>query len=308
VSFDTQLLVGTGLPPGIEGNPAPEVGARPDDGSRQARVKSVGMYLLCHPGLALAVLYVFLVVLAAIVPSLYTGQDPNLTNGVIKLTGPSFHHLFGTDELGRDLFTRVIYGTRLTLEGSGIAVAFAALAGLTLGTLAGFFGGWIDAILMRVVDVLLAIPALLLALTMVTALGFGTVQIALAVGFGITPGFARTTRAEVLRVKTLPYVEAARTGGVGWLPVMLKHVLPNSVGPVTALAVLDVGTSILIISTLSFLGLGSPPPKADWGSLISDGSQWMITSPYMVLLPGLFVVLLVFSVNHVSLAIRARQR
>jgi peptide/nickel transport system permease protein len=283
------------------GQPRPPTGLR-------SKSRSVLRYAVRHPGLTFAALYVTLVILSALAPAIFTGQNPDLTDGAIKLTGPTWNHLFGTDELGRDLFTRVVYGSRLTLEGTAIAVAFAAVAGLTLGTLSGFVGGWVDAVIMRLVDVLLAIPPLLLALLLVTALGFGEVQVALAVGFGITPGFSRTTRAEVLRVKTLPYVEAARTGGAGWLRVMLRHVLPNSTGPLLALAVLDVGTSVLVISALSFLGFGVPPPRADWGSLISDGSQWLITNPYMALLPGIFVVLLVFSVNHIALAIQEHQR
>jgi peptide/nickel transport system permease protein len=274
----------------------------------QSRVVGGLVWLSRHWSLLLAVAVVVIVLLWAIIPGVFTHDNPVTIVPTAKFRPPSAKHWFGTDELGRDLFTRVIYGTRLTLEGTGIAVAFASVAGLTLGTLAGFVGDWVDAVVMRLVDVLLAIPALLLALTLVTALGFGTVQVAFAVGFGITPGFARTTRAEVLRVKTLPYVEAARTGGVGWLRVMLRHVLPNSTGPVTALAVLDVGTSVLVISSLSFLGFGAPPPRADWGGLISDGSQWLVTNPTMALLPGIFVVLLVFSVNHIALAIQARQR
>jgi peptide/nickel transport system permease protein len=178
---------------------------------------------------------------------------------------------------------------------------------LLLGTVSGFFGGWVDAIIMRLIDVLLSIPALLFALTLVTALGFGEVQVAIAVGFGMCPGFARTTRAEVLRVRTLPYVEAARTGGVGWLRIMLRHVLPNSTGPVAALAVLDIGTAVLVLSTLSFLGFGAAPPATDWGDIVSDGSQSLAIAPYLVLLPSLVIILWVFSANHLGLTIRQHQ-
>jgi peptide/nickel transport system permease protein len=150
---------------------------------------------------------------------------------------------------------------------------------------------------------MLAIPVLLLALTVVTALGFGTVQAALAVGFAIMPEFARTTRSEVLRVRTLPYIEAARTGGAGWGRILVRHVLPNSWGPVLVLAVLDCGIAILAISSLSFLGFGAPPPAADWGSLISSGRDYLVTSPWLALLPGLFVTAVVFSVNHIARAV-----
>jgi peptide/nickel transport system permease protein len=256
----------------------------------------------------LAGVFVFLVVLSAVLPGLFASADPSATDGVHKLESPSAQHWFGTDQLGRDLFSRVLHGSGLTMEGTLIAVGLAVGAGLTLGVVAGFFGGWIDAVIMRAVDVVLAIPALLLALAIVTALGFGTVQIAFAVGIGITPGFARTTRAEVLKVKTLPYIEAARTGGAGRLRVLARHILPNSWGPVLVLAILDTGTAILVISSLSFLGFGAPPPNADWGGLISDGRDYLITSPWLSLLPGLFVVAVVFSVNHISRSIEELQR
>jgi len=258
---------------------------------------------LRRPGVTLAGAFALFVLVAAVVPGLIARHNPNATDGAAKLQAPSAGHLFGTDQLGRDLFSRVIHGTGLTVEGTLISVGLAAGAGLLLGVVSGFFGGWVDAFLMRLVDVMLAIPVLLLALTVVTALGFGTVQAALAVGFAITPEFARTTRSEVLRVKTLPYIEAARTGGAGWGRILLRHVLPNSWGPVLVLAVLDCGIAILAISSLSFLGFGAPPPAADWGSLISSGRDYLVTSPWLALLPGLFVTAVVFSVNHIARAV-----
>jgi peptide/nickel transport system permease protein len=256
-----------------------------------------------RPGLVLAGLFVLFVLVAAATPALFTSFSPDATDGVAKLRAPGGRHLFGTDQLGRDLFSRVVHGTSLTVEGALIAVGLAAGGGLLLGVVAGFFGRWVDAVLMRVVDVMLAIPSLLLALTLVTALGFGTVPTALAVGCGILPGFARTTRAEVLKVKTLPYIEAARTGGAGWGRILVRHILPNSWGPVLVLAVLDCGTAVLAISSLSFLGFGAPPPAADWGGLISAGRDYLVTSPWLSLLPGLFVVAVVFSINHIARAI-----
>jgi peptide/nickel transport system permease protein len=258
---------------------------------------------LRRPGVSLASLFVLFVLVASVLPGLFTSFSPDATDGAAKLRAPSARHLFGTDELGRDLFSRVLHGTSLTIEGALIAVGLAAGGGLLLGLLAGFFGRWVDALLMRVVDVMLAIPSLLLALTIVTALGFGTVPAALAVGCGILPAFARTTRAEVLRVKTLPYIEAARTGGASWGRVLLRHILPNSWGPVLVLAVVDCGTAILWISSLSFLGFGAAPPAADWGGLISSGRDYLVTSPWLSLLPGLFVVAVVFSVNHIARAL-----
>ncbi|WP_261558480.1 ABC transporter permease [Frankia tisae] len=264
--------------------------------------------LLRRPGFILAGLFVVFVIVSGLAPSLFTSYNPSTTSPTDKLKGPSVHHLFGTDELGRDLFSRVLHGSTLTIKATGGAVLIAIIAGLTIGVVAGFFGGWVDSLLMRLVDILLAIPALLMALVIVTALGFGLLPIAIAVGTTITPTFARTTRAEVLRVKEQPYVEAARTGGASWGRVLVRHILPNSWGPVSVLAVLDFGTAVLVISSLSFLGFGTPPPAAEWGTLISNGRNFLVTSPWLSLLPGLFVGLVVFSLNHIARTFEEVQR
>lgn len=264
--------------------------------------------LLRRPGFVLALLLVLFTLLAALVPTLFTGVDPYATQPSAKLLPPSTAHWFGTDELGRDLYTRVLYGARLSVEAALIAVGLALVVGLGLGIVSGFVGGRLDAIIMRVIDVLLALPGLLLALAIVTAIGFGTIPVAIAVGVGIIPGFARTTRAEVLRIKTLPYVEAARLGGASWGRTLLRHVLPNAWGPVAVLATLDVGAAILATAGLSFLGFGAAPPAAEWGTLIANGRHFLITAPWVSLLPGLFLVLVVFSLNHLARTFEEIQR
>ena len=247
-----------------------------------------------------ATLYVLFVIVSAFRPSWFTSAGPYDTHPEATAQKPSLGHLFGTDILGRDLWSRVLHGSPLTIKATLIALGIALVAGLGLGIVSGFFGGLVDAFLMRCIDVLLAIPGLLLALSIVTALGYGTVPVAVAVGVAIVPGFARTTRAEVLRVKTLPYVEAARAGGASWGRVLLRHILPNSWGPVAVLAVLDAGVAIIAIASLSFLGFGAAPPAAEWGTLIADGRNYLVTSWWLSLLPGLFVALLVLSLNHIS--------
>jgi len=183
---------------------------------RLHRFRRFAAPLLRRPGFLLASALVALTLLAALAPGLFSGLDPYATAPAAKLLAPNAAHWFGTDELGRDLYTRMMYGSRLSVLAALLAVGLALVCGLGLGILAGFLGGRVDALIMRVVDVLLALPGLLLALAIVTAIGFGTIPVAIAVGVGIVPGFARTTRAEVLRVKTLPYVEAARLGGASW--------------------------------------------------------------------------------------------
>jgi peptide/nickel transport system permease protein len=267
---------------------------------RSARRRATARALLRRPGFLIALAFTGFVILSALAPAWFTSADPYATAPADKLLPPSAAHLFGTDELGRDLFSRVLHGGALTIQATALAIGIALVGGLGLGVLSGFVGGWVDALVMRAVDVLLAIPGLLLALAIVTAVGFGTVPVAVAVGVGIIPGFARTTRAEVLRVKTLPYVEAARTGGAPWGRVLLRHVLPNSWGPVAVLAVLDFGAAIIAVAALSFLGFGAEPPAAEWGTLISAGRNYLVTSPWLSLLPGLFVGLLVLALNHLA--------
>jgi peptide/nickel transport system permease protein len=288
--------------------PDPVRTPRPVAYGRSARLAGITTVLLRRPGFVLAVLFVLFVIAAAIAPAAFTTFDPYATAPAQRLVTPGLDHLFGTDELGRDLYTRVVYGSALTIKATLTAIAIALVAGLFLGIVSGFCGGWVDAVLMRVVDVSLAIPGLLLALAIVTALGFGTLPIAIAVGVGIIPGFARTTRAEVLRVKTLPYIDAARTGGATWGRVLLRHVLPNAWGPVAVLAVLDFGLAILSVAALSFLGFGAAPPEAEWGTLIANGRNYLVTAPWVSLLPGLFVGLVVFSLNHISRTLEEIQR
>ena len=269
-------------------------------GGRHTNLRAALGQLARKPGFLIAAGYVLFVVVSAFWPRLFTSRGPYDTHPEAAAQSPSLHHLFGTDIYGRDLWTRVLYGSPLTIKATLIALGIALVAGLGLGIISGFFGGLTDAFLMRVVDVLLAIPGLLLALSIVTALGYGTIPVAVAVGVAIVPGFARTTRAEVLRVKTLPYVEAARAGGASWRRVLLRHILPNSWGPVAVLAVLDAGVAIIAIASLSFLGFGAAPPAAEWGTLIADGRNYLVTAWWLSLLPGLFVALLVLGLNHIS--------
>jgi peptide/nickel transport system permease protein len=311
IDLETDIDTGTGYR-SIGFDPATTVdtsiGALADRDRSDRRGRRIRGQLLRRPGFLVAILYVALSVTSAFAPRLFTRTDPDATVPVDKLLAPSAAHLFGTDELGRDLFSRMVNGSALSIEATLIAIGIAVSAGLVLGVVSGFAGRWADVLLMRFVDVLLAIPALLLSLAIVTALGFGTVNVAIAVGVGLTPGFARITRAEVLRIKTVPFVEAARSGGASWFRVVRRHILPNSWGPVLVLAVLDFGTAILAVSSLSFLGFGAPPPQSEWGSLIADGRDYLITSPWLTLLPGLAVALMVFALNHIAKTLEEVQR
>ena len=251
-------------------------------------------------GLYLAVAVVSLGVLWALVPGVFSPGDPLTGTPADKLLPPSAAHWFGTDTLGRDLFGRVVHGAVHSLSGALIAVTVGLALGTLLGAIAGALGGVVDDVLMRIVDVLLAIPGLLLSLSVIILLGFGTVNAAIAVGLGSIAAFARLMRAEVARVRRTEYVEAAYGSGATFFTVLRRHVLPNSLTPIVALAALQFGTAILAISTLGFLGYGAPPPTPEWGLLIADGRNYIGTAWWLTALPGLVVVAVVLSANRIS--------
>lgn len=281
---------------------APEVRPRTRPPGRRAGAR-LGRFLRTRPGLLLAGAIVVLVLTAAFVPSLLAPGDPAVGDTARRLSPPGPGHWFGTDHLGRDVWTRVVHGASLSLQATVIAVAVALVAGGLIGLLAGFAGGWVDEILMRGVDVLLAIPAILLSLALITALGFGTVKVAIAVGVASVASFARVMRAETLRVRRALYVEAARAVGTRWYVSLWRHVLPNAAGPVAVLAVLEFGLAILAVSALSFLGYGAPPPASEWGSLVADGRNYLAVAWWVCAMPGLVIAATVLSVNRISRAL-----
>lgn len=253
--------------------------------------------------LVLAIAVIVIAVLWAAVPWLFTSQNPLDGVPADKLLPPSAAHWFGTDAIGRDLYARVVYGAIHSLSGALIAVTVGLAAGTVIGVVAGSVGGVLDDILMRVVDVLLSIPGLLLSLSIIILLGFGTVNAAIAVGVGSVASFARLARSEVVRVRRSDYVEAAFGSGGTFVSVLGRHVLPNSLTAVVGLAALQFGTAILAISTLGFLGYGAPPPTPEWGLLIAEGRNYVSTAWWLTTLPGLVVVLVVLSANRISQSI-----
>ena len=213
---------------------------------------------------------------------------------------PQAHYWLGTDQLGRDLWTRVVYGAVHSLSAALIAVAIGLVVGTALGTLAGELAGRVESTIMRLVDVLLAIPSLLLQLTVIILLGFGTVNAAVAVGVAAIASFARLARAEVVRVRHSDYVEAARGSGGTFFAVFWRHFLPNSLTAVLAFATLQFGQAMLALATLSFLGYGTPPPVPEWGLLIAEGRNYLSTAWWLTTFPGLAVVAVVLAANRLS--------
>ncbi|MFF0816029.1 ABC transporter permease [Rhodococcus sp. NPDC003318] len=255
---------------------------------------------VASPGLVLSWLVIVTVVLWALVPEWFTSYSPYEGDVDASFSPPSLEHLFGTDRLGRDLLARTIYGASTTLTATLLAVLVGFVVGSLVGLLSGFVGGRADAIIMRFVDVLLAIPALLLAMTVVTALGYGTLNVALAVGISAVAAFARVMRSEVLKVAQSEYVEAAYGSGAGFRRVVVRHVLPNSVAAVLSLAALECGAAILAVAALGFLGYGAPPPEPEWGLAVSEGRDYLATYPYISILPGVVIAVVVLATNRIS--------
>lgn len=286
---------------------APAASPPPEPAShRTFRVASVAAALRRNAVLSVSSVVLLLAVGFALFPSVFASGDPLQGVPAEKLQGPSAAHWFGTDNLGRDVYTRVVHGAGLSLTATLVAVGIALLVGSLFGLLSGAVGGALDAALMRIVDVLLSIPSLLLSLALVTALGFGTMNVAIAVGVSLVANFARVMRSEVLRVRRALYVEAAFACGVRWHTVLRRHVLRNSYAPVTALAAVEFGMAVLAVSSLSFLGFGAVPPTPEWGSLISEGRNYLATAWWMTTLPGLVIVAVVLSAHRVGHAVEDR--
>lgn len=267
------------------------------------RWRRPALALLRRPGLLLSVLFLLLVFGWALFPEVFSGRDPLTGVPKDKLQAPGAEYLFGTDHLGRDVFSRVVHGTALSLQATAIAVAVGLVVGSAIGVLSGFAGGRVDDVVMRLVDVLLSIPGLLLSLAVVTALGFGTVNVAIAVGVASVASFARLMRSDVLRTRTQTFIEAASVCGVRKWTVLWRHVIPHSLGSVLVLAALEFGAAILAVSSLSFLGFGAPPPAPEWGSLVAEGRNYLVTAWWLTTLPGLVIALAVLSANRISRAL-----
>jgi len=222
----------------------------------------------------------------------------------MRYTPPSAAHWFGTDDFGRDIFSRVLFGARIALGVGFAAVLVNASLGVTLGLVAGYYGGKADMIIMRLVEIWNSIPFILLALAIISALGKGMFNIIIAVGVTGLINFSRLTRSIVLQIKEKEYISAARALGSSDLRILFKHVLPNSISSLIVLATLRIGISILVVAGLSFLGLGIQPPTSAWGTMLNRGQEYLIQAPWMSIFPGLAIIITVLSFNMLGDALR----
>ena len=248
------------------------------------------------------VLLVLLVI--ALLAGIVSPYDPVKQDFRANSDPPSAAHPMGADQLGRDVLSRVIWGARVSLQAGAVAASIALVFGSTFGMLAAFYGGRLDTLIMRSMDVMLAFPYLLLAITVIAILGPGLLTAMIAIGVVYIPGYARVVRGAVLVVRSREYVEAARTLGSSDARVMSQHVLPNVMAPIIVQMTLNVGTAIIDTAGLSFLGLGTQPPTPDWGNMLADGRSYLFDAPWIATFPGLAILVTVLSFNLMGDALR----
>lgn len=257
------------------------------------------------------VILIALFVSAAIFAPLLAPYDPNSQNLLGRMKPPgtvsrSFHYLLGSDELGRDLLTRLIYGARVSLFVAIASVVLSGVVGVLLGMLAGYLRGWVELIVMRLVDVFLSIPAILLAIITVAVLGTGLMNVIVVLALTRWPRYARIAYGQTLSVANMPYVRLAAFMGASTPRVLLRHILPNIIGAVTVVATLEFGLMVLFEAGLSFLGLGVQPPTASWGAMLSSGRNYLATAWWIATFPGLCLFLLILAVNLIGDDLRDR--
>jgi peptide/nickel transport system permease protein len=270
-------------------------------GTRSAALHLVRRYPLGAVGALIVFLFVALAVLAGVI----TSFDPLTTNSKAALAPPGGVHLLGADFMGRDMFARIVYGARISLMVSVGATVLGCLGGVIIGLSSGFFGGWFDLIAQRLIDILQSLPLLVMALVMAAALGPSLPNTIIAISIALVPNVARVVRSNTLSLRELPFVEASRAVGMSEIRIAITQVLPNTLAPLIVLATAQLGSAILVESSLAFLGLGVPEPHPSWGRMLSESAaDYVRTAPWLVIFPGLAISAVVFGTNLLGDAIR----
>ena len=270
-------------------------------GARSAPLHLVRRYPLGAVGALIVFLFVALAVFAGVI----TSFDPLTTNSKAALAPPGGVHLLGADFMGRDMFARIVYGARISLMVSVGATVLGCLGGVIIGLSSGFFGGWFDLIAQRLIDILQSLPLLVMALVMAAALGPSLPNTIIAISIALVPNVARVVRSNTLSLRELPFVEASRAVGMSEIRIAITQVLPNTLAPLIVLATAQLGSAILVESSLAFLGLGVPEPHPSWGRMLSESAaDYVRTAPWLVIFPGLAISAVVFGTNLLGDAIR----
>lgn len=235
----------------------------------------------------------------------YLGMhNPTEVNMKNRLISPNEKHPMGTDQLGRDVLSRIVYGARVSIAATTVATIIIMILGLTIGTIAGYFGGIIDQTIMRIVDILLAFPNLILTIAIAGILGPSLMNLIIAMTATGWVGYSRIVRGSVLSVKEKEFIEAARAMGCSNSYIITRHVIPNMISPVIVIATINMGHTILMITGLSFLGLGAQPPTPEWGAMLNDGKSYLTTAPHLMIFPGLMIMVVVLAFNFIGDALR----
>jgi peptide/nickel transport system permease protein len=253
--------------------------------------------LLANKAAVFGLLIIVVLGALALLAPFITSYDPNQQSLASALQPPSSQHWFGTDNLGRDIFTRILVGGRISLLVGVLAVSLAVVVGVPLGLLSGFLGGWVDMTIQRVADIMLSFTTFLLALALVAVLGVGLKNVIIAAGIGVIPQFIRLARGLALSLREQTYVEAAAAFGVSNFAILRRHILRNALTPIIVYATLNMGVTILVAAGLGFLGLGVQPPTAEWGTMLGDGRAYIFSSSYMATFPGLAIFFAVLGFN-----------
>jgi peptide/nickel transport system permease protein len=273
--------------------------------ARQGRLSTAGYFVKRYPlGAAGAVIVTVFVAMALFAPWI-TQFDPTATNPRVSLAYPSGAHILGADFMGRDMWSRIVYGARISLAVGIGATSLGCLFGVTIGLTSGYFGGWYDLIVQRFMDVMQSLPLLVMALVMTAALGPSLTNTIIAISIPLVPSVARVIRSNTLMLREMPYVEAARAVGMNEFSIALRHVLPNTLAPLIVLATAQLGSTILVEAALSFLGLGVPEPHPSWGRMLSESAaEYVRVAPWLVIFPGAAISLAVFGTNLLGDALR----
>ena len=244
------------------------------------------------------VIFLFLLIMVLTCDVFFDYQADAINQNISqRLQTPSMEHPFGTDQYGRDVLARIVYGARISLVASLCIISAATVLGALFGSLAAYYGGWVDNIIMRVMDVFYALPFNLMAICIVASIGGGIVNLGIACVVGVVPGFTRIFRSAILPIREQEYVEAARACGTGTGRILIKHIIPNAMGPIIVQATLNLAITILAIAGLSYIGLGIESPTPEWGAMLSEGREYMRNYPYLVIFPGLAILVSALSLN-----------
>lgn len=271
---------------------------------KENRILEVFQRLRRNKGAILGLLILILIVLAALLAPYVATHSPIEAIFADSLLPPSTEHLMGTDVLGRDIYSRVIYGARISLQLGFVSVTIAAVIGSVLGLQSGYFEGWVGTLTMRIIDVMLAFPGLLLAMAIVAGLGFSLRNAMIAVGIAAIPGYTRLVRGSVLSVKENLYIDAARVIGCSNSTIMFRHILPNVMASIIVLSTLGIARAIITGAALSFLGLGAQPPTPEWGAMLNHGREWLRQAWWVITFPGLAIMITVLSINMLGDGLR----